>query len=122
VLASLPHLIAFISNLNESITTLILSSTSYIKEPHFIHDITKKLNKIKFNGNPTENAIYISKIVGSMEYSNYNFGELDTEITKELIIFLYNNNQSEFADNFCHKMYQKGVEFLREIYLKHHKN
>lgn len=116
ILASLSLWTVFVPELNEVYTTLILKSCKHVYKTYSTHALLENLVTLKTKGNPNTTAKYIGEILSSLNFEDY-MADFDKDFIKDLVLFLFVNEQKQVASEFCNKMasvYQ--LFFLREIY------
>ena len=115
-LALLSNWIVFAPELNSLYAKLILKSIPHIQKEYLTHRFLKKLNAIKDIGNPKIVSSLIGQILMNLSFKAP-LGEHDRTIVRELVIFLFNNDNKQVAQMFCNKMASKFQHFfLRDLY------
>lgn len=117
ILASLPALVGFANELTEEYTQLIIKSAQFLHPRFTVHKLLKNLVRLKNEGSARKIADSIGLILTSMPLEG-RFSDHDNEQInlKELVSFLFENNQKEAAIKICNKIALNGHHFLKEVY------
>lgn len=108
--------IVFIPELNEKYKELILKSCENIDKGHFTHQFLETLVVLRVKGNPILNAKLIAEIINAMSFKNY-IDNINQKHITDLVLFLFEHNQTQIASEFCNKMASEHQQFfLRDIY------
>jgi hypothetical protein len=115
-ISALTNWIIYSTELYETFTKLIVRSIKKTDKMYSMRKFLKRLVALKGRGNPKVTAKSVGEIISHLSFKYY-IDETSKELIKELVLFLYSNDQNEGANKFCNKMaatYQQF--FLREIY------
>jgi len=115
-LGNLANWIVFASSLDMTYSSLILKSCNHIDKTFATRELLKNLVTIKNNGDPSAAALAIGEIISCMNFKDY-IADVDKDLIKELVSFLYAHSQDKVASKFCNKLASDHQHyFLREIY------
>lgn len=114
VIAGLSHLLDFIPVLNLTITTLLVASCHVSEKRSETHEILENLVRLKSHGNKLKTAEYIGTILNAFQFNEFSY-ITDEEPIKDLVRFLYENNQKVAANEFCDKITRLGFDFLIDL-------
>ena len=115
VLVALVNLLKLAPELNEVYTNLVLKSTRIPFNIFRPQNLMNILDKMKDIGEASTNAIQIGTILESIQFES-SFSSSEYEHIKNLVIFLYQNNQDVTANRFCNKIAKRGDQFLYSTY------
>lgn len=115
VCLSLLNLLSYASELNKSNTELVLKACTYMGTNFYTHFVIQNLIRLLSKGIPSQTANYIGQILMVIQFDSH-FTNEDQNAIIELIIFLYENNQKNVANQFCNNQTKIGNEFLRPVY------
>lgn len=98
--------------------SLILQSLSSAKDYHSLNDILATLARLRNNTTDTEAPRFIASILEKFEAPQYLHDE-HQKLLKDLIIYLFENGESDVASYLCNKLTIQGYDFLREVFYKY---
>ncbi len=113
---TLLHLTLYFDVLDEISTELIIKSISGFNKAFDAHVFLKELFRFTVCKETIKAAENIGKIFKVMlsEKAYPLFG--DQKVIKDLVLFLYENQQKEIADYICNDYAENGNDFLKEIW------
>jgi hypothetical protein len=115
-LGALAGWIIFVPELDETYTKLILKSCPHVDKTHATHELLEKLTILKNDGNPQVSAKSVGEMLSSLNFRDY-INEMDKDLMKDLVSFLFAHGQKQIAAEFCNKLASMHQQFfLREIY------
>jgi hypothetical protein len=115
VLGSLFLLARFIPKLDIIPAELITKSIKFNNEDFLSYGLIEDLVLLMGRGVPEVTAIYIGKILMSMNHQKH-FATKHQNGIINLVEFLYGNDQKEVANQYCNNMKRNGHEFLMSIF------
>jgi hypothetical protein len=117
-LAGLLNLLVFVPELNEKYTELVLKSCGIANQHNHINKLIKNLIRLKGQGKLNETAKYVGVILNKIEFSLYVSGDEQKQLI-DLVVYLYQNGQTEIAVEFCNRLTKQGHEFLIQTHNKY---
>lgn len=111
----LPNLLVFAPEVNGRIASLIIKSAKYLRKHFYTRKLLENLNLLKIKGERTDTALYIGEILGLLPVNPY-YSNYDTQNIVDLVTFLYENGQSDKANDFCNRLAKNGNDFLTDVY------
>jgi hypothetical protein len=115
ILIELPHLLVFVSKLDNIYTELLLKSTIYFDNYFQVHILIENLVKLRNNGIPEQTSEHISKVLNSIQRFEY-FLDEDEQNIIDLITYIYKYGNKSAADDICNKIAQNGNDFILPFY------
>ncbi len=113
---------AFIDVLDDFTTNLIVNSITGLIKSFDSYRFIKELIRLKENGKPNKIAQYIGMIYKVIVEEGIIPQYSDPNDIREIIIFLYENEQKEIADFICNTYAENGIDYLNDIYFKYDNN
>lgn len=117
-LENLIHLADYMDHLDEANTALILKSIPYITEYSATNGMLEALLRLKEEKAGINTPFFIGNIIEAMPFDEY-MHEDQQKMIKELVIYLFENNQRKPAEFLCNKLTIKGYDFLKEIFYRY---
>lgn len=115
-LGLLTNWLVFAKCLNEDYTTLLIKSSKYVDINYSTHILIENLAKLKNKGKPINTAKCVGDILLSMNFKDY-YAEYDKELLRELVLFLFDNQQKSTAEIICNRFASlHQLYFLKDIY------
>lgn len=113
ILSSLCGLATLVQELNKKITELILVSCPIINKSHSTIDLLKNLVRLSKSGVPKKTAEYVGMILSSVPVDSFSFYR--NEEVKDIIVFLFENEQNKIALKFCDDRLRLGDESFNDL-------
>lgn len=115
VLNGIIHFVPFVPELDESYAKLLLDSAKALNKKVVTHHLMEDFVPLVNKGTPLEVAKLFAPILLEIPFNEY-ISDFEAEPIKTLVRFLYENNQKDSANTFCHKISSLGNDFLKPLY------
>ncbi len=113
ILSSLCGMASLVQELNKVITELILVSCPNIDKFHSTRNLLKNLIRLSKSGIPKNTAEYVGMIISSVPVNSFSFYR--NEEVKDIIVFLFENEQRKIALKFCDDRLRLGDESFNDL-------
>ncbi|WP_151198054.1 PIN domain-containing protein [Cellulophaga baltica] len=113
ILSRLCKMASLVQELNKEVTSLILVSCPNIDKSHSTSNLLKNLVRLSKSGIPKETAEYVGEIISSVPVDSFSFYR--NEEVKDIIVFLFENEQRKVALKFCDDRLRLGDESFNDL-------
>jgi hypothetical protein len=118
MLRSTVNIVYLIGALNEENSRIIQNGVALATRQYYSHDLFERLNELKIEGDSKKSAKYLALILDAVQIQDRQYMmETDQVTFKELLEFLYNNDQKAMADTLCNRLSKSGLEFAKTLYV-----